>query len=150
MASSLLASKQTKAFLAGAVCSAAVLWFLDPKEGSERRRRLARLTIGGALQTSRNAGRVYWRAWKWLAEAAGEIQDLVSGRPVSDAAMQARIRRKLWRMVRRPAAVDVHVDQGTVLLTGSIRASEAAPLISGLSYLPGVIAITNELELEPA
>ena len=134
--------KAATVFAAGA----AAMYFLDPVAG-RRRRALSRdktLAAGRDLQDSaREAGRrVSNRAKGAMAEAEAAIDDA----PVSDGKLEAQIRSRLGHMVARPGDIDVAVNDGHVVLSGTASEEEVASVTRELAGLNGVLDVENRMQ----
>ncbi|HKP96048.1 MAG TPA: BON domain-containing protein [Fibrobacteria bacterium] len=75
-----------------------------------------------------------------------EIRALIVHAEVPDPVLEEKIRAKIARMVARPDAVQLKVEQGRVRLAGTARAAEIQALAEGLSALRGVRDVENRLE----
>ena len=128
---------------------AAAMYFLDPVAG-RRRRALTRdkgVAAGRELQDStRRAGR---RAADRARGAAAEVRStLDSARddaPVADAQLEARIRSRLGHMVERPGDIEVQVNDGHVVLSGSASEDEMASVTRELAGINGVSDVENRM-----
>jgi osmotically-inducible protein OsmY len=70
----------------------------------------------------------------------------VSARPPSDATLFVRVRRALDESLRVPATVHVHVNGGTVTLTGSVQwPFQRADADAAAGNVNGVQRVINEL-----
>lgn len=133
--------KAATVFAAGA----AAMYFLDPVAG--RRRRAVTRDKGAAAKRdlehrARGAGRhVADRAHGAMAEMRSAMDDT----PVSDDKLEARIRSKLGHLVDRPGDVTVEVNNGHVVLGGTMDADEAASVTRALAGIHGVADVENRM-----
>jgi osmotically-inducible protein OsmY len=137
--------KAATVFAAGA----AAMYFLDPVAG-RRRRALSRdktLAAGRDLQDSaREAGRrVSNRAKGAMAEAEAAIDRASDDAAVSDGKLEAQIRSRLGHMVARPGDIDVAVNDGHVVLSGTASEEEVASVTRELAGLNGVSDVENRM-----
>ena len=78
---------------------------------------------------------------------AAETKSLISPREVSDEVLAPRIRSKLGGLVGHPSSIDVKVENGKVILSGPILASEVDRLINHVSAMRHVKGVENRLEV---
>lgn len=126
--------------VAGAAAGAGMLaeYLLDPARGRARRVRLRDKTVRAAHRLT-NGARVLAR------DAGGRGQGIlagtryrIAGRRVSDDVLHERVRAELGRYVGHPHAVEVHVVDGDVRLTGDVLAGEAKRAARAVLRVPGV------------
>lgn len=133
--------KAATVFAAGA----AAMYFLDPVAG-RRRRALTRdkgIAAGRELQdNARKAGR---RAADHARGTAAELRSTMDDAPVSDEKLEARIRSRLGHLVDRPGEVTIEVNDGHVVLGGSMSADEAASVTRELAGINGVSDVENRM-----
>ena len=118
---------------------ALAMYYLDPQMGAQRRALLADLvgsgfrgeSAGGPALHARLARRTYHRA--------------VRVDPQADAELRARIEGRLGRLVSRPRALVVRVDQGVVRLSGDVLARERDGLLLQVQQMPGVLKLVNAM-----
>ena len=124
----------------GALAAGALaMYYLDPQMGAQRRALLADLvgsglrgeSAGGPALHARLARRTYHRA--------------VRVDPQADAELRARIESRLGRMVSRPRALVVRVDQGVVRLSGDVLVRERDGLLLQVQQMPGVLKLVNAM-----
>lgn len=137
--------KAATVFAAGA----AAMYFLDPVAG-RRRRAMSRdqaVSAGRDLQESaRKAGRrASNRAKGAMAEADAALHGASDDAPVSDGKLEARIRSRLGHMVARPGDIEVAVNDGHVVLSGSASEEEMASVTRELAGLDGVSDVENRM-----
>lgn len=136
--------KAATVFAAGA----AVMYFLDPVAG-RRRRAISRdqaLAAGRDLQdTARDAGRRASNRAKGALAGAGSALDHASDAAVSDDKLEARIRSKLGHMVARPGDIEVAVNDGHVVLSGTASQEEVASVTRELAGIDGVSDVENRM-----
>lgn len=137
----------TRDVLMGAALGASLAFLADPQLG-RRRRALARDQVAHARRTGRNAVSTKARnlANRALGAAAATRARIVE-RHVDDEVLAERVRAKLGRFCSHPRAVDVDADQGHVTLRGQILASDLDRVLSGVSSVRGVTAVSNEMEV---
>jgi hypothetical protein len=123
------------------------MYFLDPDRGRRRRGlvrdkgiRWSRKTREFAGSTSRD---VRNRAIGMGAEVKSWIQ---LGPPVTDRMLGKRVRAKLGQFSRHPSAIDVHVTDGAVTISGPVLKDELDGICHAVSGIRGVTQIFNRLE----
>ena len=124
-----------------------LMYIADPATGRRRRGRLrdiARHTskvLKGATEActhnveNRLAG-LRARARLLISEPEAPIDDVLA----------ARVRARLGRFVSHPRGIEVHVNEGTVTLSGGITGAEALRLLSEVGRIRGVTEIEDRLE----
>lgn len=122
----------------GAVAAGALaMYYLDPELGARRRALLADLlhkSLPGADRHHR--GRPVRRPL---------LRPALPGDSHSDAEVRQRVQARLGRVASHPRAIQVHVDNGVVRLTGPVLAKEQEGLIEQLRQVPGVLKLVNAL-----
>ena len=133
--------KAATVFAAGA----AAMYFLDPVAGRRRRAttRDQTLAAGRDLQDeARQAGR---RVSSRARGAVAEMDSAMDDAPVSDQKLEARIRSRLGHMVERPGDVEVEVNDGHVVLSGTASDDEVASVTRELAGMDGVSDVENRM-----
>ena len=133
-------------FLAGATIGAGLMFLLDPDRGP-RRRALARDQI---LSAGRHAGgdlgaktrHLRDRARGLVAAARSRLQPSLE----DDDVIAERVRSELGRVVSRPGAVVVAVEDGVVTLSGQVPALEREELIAVTRWVRGVRDLEDKLD----
>jgi len=85
-----------------------------------------------------------------IKSAASDVKQRAENASLSDVTLLARVRAEVARDVRSPGLVEVEVKDGTVSLTGKIRAGEVQTLVEKITALPGVRSVDNRLEIHDA
>jgi hypothetical protein len=138
---------KTFSLVSGASLGAGLMYFFDPDRGRRRRaltrdkghrwsrkaRRFARSTMRDAQNRAIGMGA---SAKSWVQPDA----------PVPDHVLVERIRAKLGLFARHPSAIDVHVADGVVTLTGPVLDDEFDGISNAVARIPGVTQIFNRLE----
>lgn len=124
------------AFAGGAL----VMYYLDPQMGAQRRAAFAELLASGLRGNEPPSGseqrpRLKRRSYHQLAKAD----------PQSDAELRDRIRDRLGRLVSHPRALEVHVDNGAVRLSGDVLARERDGLLLQVREMEGVQKLVNAM-----
>ena len=133
-------------FPSGLVAGATLMYFLDPRRGRARRKRLfdlvthaarveRRLVVRGARDASHRARGALERM-----RPRGTVD-------VDDRKLAARIRSELGRVVSHPRAIEVSAAGGLVTLTGPILERESGPTLRAVRRVPGVKRIDDQLDL---
>ena len=131
----------------GVALGGALMYLLDPDRGARRRHlirdraiRAGRVTgegLGTAARDMRN------RAQGLAAAARGHFRPS----DADDRVVEARVRTELGRVVSHPGAIDVRVDDGRAVLAGDVLESEVDRLLDGVSGVPGVSEVDNQLRV---
>jgi uncharacterized membrane protein len=126
---------------------AALMYVMDLSSGRRRRAMLRDRVVGLLHDVEDGIGKGARDVGNRLAGAVSGMRHLLApAAPVDDDVLVARIRSRLGRLVSHPHAIEVAAGNGEVLLGGVILAHEVPGLLAGLSHVPGVVSITNELE----
>lgn len=136
----------SSSFPSGLLAGATLMYFLDPRQGRARRKRLLDLVTHAArverklvVRGARDAGH----------RARGALERLRPHKPVNvdDRKLAARIRSELGRVVSHPRAIEVTASGGLVTLTGPILERESGPALRAVRRVPGVKRIDDQLDL---
>ncbi len=133
--------------MGAAILGAGAMYFLDPDRGRRRRALVRDKAIRLTHQMQRGfekAGRDLANRQKGIAAAASAYIRFRPEEP-PDSVLEARVRSRLGRLCSHPHAIDVTARQGTVTLRGDVLAGEVEELVHGISEIPGVRKVENEL-----
>lgn len=135
----------------GAAVGAAVMYLSDPVSGRRRRTRLQNRarTVGRGIQEFRQDFREHGAqelTGRWSG-AWQKVRGWFAARRHEDRQLVDRVRSVMSRYVAHPSAIDVSVDEGTIILTGPILADEVQPFIRALESIQGVAQVENHLEV---
>ena len=124
---------------------AAVMYYMDPAEG-RRRRAVVKDKGASAGRTLKSSARSTGRyASDRMHGAVAGMQAGMDDAPVSDEILHERIRSKLGRQVERPGDVEVEVNDGHVVLSGSATPEEMDSLARTVAGMPGVNDVENRM-----
>jgi hypothetical protein len=133
-------------FLGGISLGAGLMYVFDPDRGRRRRatardaaHRIANAFDDAVGKTSRDLSD---RAQGLVAE----LNSIFRCEEADDAMVAARVRSKLGRVISHPHGIHVAVNQGHVILSGQILASEVDHLINRVWSVRGVTGVENRLE----
>ena len=137
--------------LLGAALGSAAMYLLDPDKG-RRRRALIRDQavktrtdlqdfIDKGQRDLRNRGTVA------VGKLRSRARSLSTRGKATDEVLAQRVRSKMGRYVAHPGAVEVRAAGGQVTLTGSILSHEHADLVHGISEVPGVLDVVDQLSV---
>ena len=134
--------------LGGVGLGAGLMYLLDP-DGGRRRRAVARDKTVHGLKVSGKAVR------KTSADMGNRTRGLVAKAgsrlrkdDTEDQILSARVRSKLGRCLSRPSAVQVDVEDGRIILSGQVSASELDALLSRVQKIKGVHEVESRLEVQ--
>ena len=134
----------SSSFPSGLLAGATLMYFLDPRRGRARRKRLMDLVTHAArverrlvVRGARDAGH----------RARGAIERMKPRGDVDDHKLAARIRSELGRVVSHARAIEVTADGGRVTLTGPILERESGPALRAVRRVPGVKRLDDQLDL---
>jgi hypothetical protein len=133
--------------VSGASLGAGLMYFLDPDRG-RRRRALVR---GKGVRWSRNtrefAGGTSRDVRNRAIGLGAAVKSWIQPEPlVTDRILYQRVRAKLGEFSRHPSAIDVHVTDGSVTISGPVLEDEFDDICHGIARIRGVTQIFNRLE----
>jgi hypothetical protein len=133
--------------LGGLGLGAGLMYLLDP-QGGGRRRALARDKAVHGVKVGSQALRktsidVSNRTRGLMAQAASHLHK----DDADDLVLVERVRAKLGRCVSHPAAIAVHAEDGRIILSGPVLASELDGMLSHVQKVKGVHEVENRLEV---
>lgn len=134
--------------LGGVGLGAGLMYLLDP-DGGRRRRALARdkavhgLKVSGKAlrRTSADLGN---RTRGLVAEAGS----LLRKGSADDHKLEGRVRSKLGRHLSHPSALQVQCQDGLVILSGPVLASELDKVLAKVQKIKGVHEVESRLEIQ--
>lgn len=129
------------AFGAGAL----VMYLFDPVTGRRRRALAQDQAVAAGHDAERLARAKAKRAVDHVRGAAAEARARSSAEPIDDDRLHARIRARMGHLVDRPGEVEVEVQNGYVVLSGEVKASEVDELIDEVSAMQGVEDVESRL-----
>ena len=131
--------------LLGAALGSAAMYLFDPDKGRRRRA----LIKDRASKASNDMKDFVDKGKRDLAKrgtiVTGRVRSAFTRRKATDDVLAERVRSKMGRYVAHPGAIDVAAAGGTVTLTGSILSHEHDDLIEGISSVPAVRNIIDQL-----
>lgn len=133
--------KTAAVFAAGA----AAMYLLDPETGRRRRALVRERGTGTARDLQDSARRAGRDAANRLRGRIAETKSHMAGEPVDDETLHDRIRAKIGHLVDRPSAIEVQVEGGHVVLSGTAPEDEAAALSRYVAGMQGVEDVENRL-----
>jgi len=132
-------------FLAGTAIGAGLMFLLDPDRGRGRRA-LARDRI---LSAGRHAGEDVGAKARHLRNRArgvvAEARSRMHAHTEDDDTIAERVRTEMSRVVNRPGAVVVQVEDGVVTLSGELLEQEREDLIAAARKVRGVRDLEDRL-----
>lgn len=134
------------AIVAAVAAGAALMYYLDPRQGPRRRARV--LQAGRTLSTD---------ARGYVATTRAGLQDFATSTGlrateplVDDLQLRAEVLAKAGTVLSNPMAIDVQVTDGVVCLRGTVPADEAERLVTRVAAMRGVVDIDSRLDLDTA
>ncbi|MGE5184867.1 MAG: BON domain-containing protein, partial [Acidobacteriota bacterium] len=132
-------------FSSGTLVGVALMYFLDPARGRKRRARVGEM----ATHAQRVERELVGKAMRDVSHRAQGLTERVrhplSGE-VTDGVLQGRVRAALGRIISHPRAIDVEARAGSIVLRGSIFASEADEALRCARRIAGVRDVIDRLE----
>lgn len=133
------------ALLYGMGLGAGMMYFYDPEQGRRRRALLrdktTRLLNDAGREIDVTTRDLNYRAQGLLAELRGRVQQ----ETLTDTTLIARVRAHLGHIVTNAGAVNVAADNGRVILSGFILASDREGLLRHVSAVRGVKSVEDRL-----
>lgn len=124
---------------------AAAMYYLDPSEG-RRRRALVKDKGASAGRSLKDSARATGRhASNRLDGAMAGMRGGMDDTPVTDDVLHERIRSKLGHAVARPGDIEVEVNDGHVVLSGSATPEEMDSVARTVAGMPGVSDVENRM-----
>lgn len=137
-------------WLGGAAMGAAAMYFSDPDRGRRRRALVEDKLRHFGTKTSRSidvAARDLSNRLQGLPARARHLLPRYRHEEVDDRVLAARVRAKIGRVVSHSHAINVTVQQGTVILSGPVLANEREQLFAAVRATAGVATIEDTLEV---
>jgi osmotically-inducible protein OsmY len=136
--------------IAGLLLGAGAMWLLDPERGARRRA----LVRDQGRRASRRLGEELEGAARDLRNrssgAAAEVAARFRRDSADDDVVRERVRAALGRVVAHPHAVEVAVQDGRVVLSGTVEAGEAGRLAVVVRKVRGVTEVEDRLAMSHA
>ncbi len=123
------------------------VYLLDPEMGRTRRSLLRDKMVHLAHKANDAFGATTRDLNNRAQGLLAATLSLFSLEPASDEKLVARVRSKMGHYVSHPGAIQVTADNGRVILSGPIPASELDTLIRCVSSVRGVAGLENQLEI---
>ncbi|HEX8985728.1 MAG TPA: BON domain-containing protein [Bryobacteraceae bacterium] len=134
-------------FLTGAGVGGGLMFMFDPHRGRQRRT-LVRDKVTGTLNDAGDAVRKRSRdVGNRVYGAYASARSMFGGGETEPGILLARLRSRIGHVVSNPRAVRVAVENGRVVLSGAVLASEAGDLTSAVRSIAGVREIDNRIEV---
>ncbi len=132
--------------LIGMGIGAALMYALDPQQGT-RRRAIARDKLAKAVhKTGPAVGSTSRDVAHRATGLAASMQARFFEDNAPDAVVEARVRARLGRISSHPGAVTVRASDGVVTLEGPVFKSELPGILKGVAAIRGVTEVRNRLE----
>ncbi|HWN43261.1 MAG TPA: BON domain-containing protein [Thermoanaerobaculia bacterium] len=136
--------------LGGLGLGAGLMYLLDP-DGGRRRRALAHDQAVHGLKVSGKALR------RTSVDVSNRTRGLVAGAAsrlrkgsADDHKLEGRVRSKLGRHLSNPSALQVQCEDGLVILSGPVLASELDKVLAKVQKIKGVHEVESRLEIQDA
>jgi uncharacterized membrane protein len=123
------------------------MYLFDPEKG-RRRRALIRDQATKATHDFKDFVEKGQRDLSHRSSSlVGRVRSKLLRRTPTDEVLAERVRAKMGRYVAHPGAIEISASGGQVTLAGSILAHEHDELIEGISHVPGVHDIIDQLDV---
>lgn len=144
-------------FLGGVGIGAALMYFLDPGGGRQRRAQVrakashladdARAKLSrGRREVKERVGAVEERARAMMEGADDRLADRLADDEAADDALEQRVRAALGAVATQPRSIAILVDGGRVELEGLVSASEHVRVVAAVRAVEGVEEVGDYLE----
>jgi BON domain-containing protein len=134
------------AFGTGVGIGTGLMFLLDPDQGKRRRALLRDKCYLAARKTGEGMGVTARDLRNRTQGIVSEVQSRFSSAPVGDAVLVDRVRAKLGRVVSHPRAINVTSQNGRVVLSGPILASELPELLACVKSISGAKQVISQLD----
>lgn len=131
----------------GVALGAVGMFFLDPDRGGRRR---ALLRDQAIHQGNKKRRAVQVMARDFVNRSKGlryQIQSKVKQRDVPDELLVERARAEIGHVVSHSSSVEVTCENGLLLLSGPILATELDACLRQMQMIPGVVQVLNNLDV---
>lgn len=134
------------AFGAGVGLGSGLMFLLDPDRGKRRRALLRDKCVSAARKTGEGFEVTARDLRNRTQGLMTEVQSRFSSERADDSVLVERVRSKMGRIVSHPKAVEVSAQNGRVVLSGPILATEVPELLTRVNKVKGVNEVMNHLE----
>lgn len=134
------------AFGAGVGLGSGLMFLLDPDRGKRRRALLRDKCVSAARKTGEGFEVTARDLRNRTQGLMTEVQSRFSSERADDSVLVERVRSKMGRIVSHPKAVEVSAQNGRVVLSGPILATEVPELLARVNKVKGVNEVMNHLE----
>ena len=131
-----------KSMLAGA----AAMYLFDPDQGRRRRSLVRDKMVRLSHQLERETEVMVQDLKNRLSGVQAELRSRLQSCPVSEDKLRERIRSELGHVSSHPRAIEVEVNEGRVILSGPVLASEADLVVRRVQMTPGVESVEDQLQ----
>ena len=136
-------------FLGGAAIGGGLMYLLDPDRGNARRAYLRDQAIGAVHDVRSAADKRVRDLGNRVRGAVFEARAAVRSERVPDEVLVERVRARLGHAVSHPSALEVHAEQGRIVLSGPVLEGEVERLLSRVRALRGVHAVEHRVQVHP-
>jgi hypothetical protein len=133
--------------LGAAGLGAGLMYLLDPDAGRRRRKGIQDKAKHLANDAQDEVGKIGRDLRNRAQGIAAETRSMLHREEVFGERLAARVRSRLGRFASHPHAIDVSVEDGRVVLSGPVLASELDGLLAAVSKVSGVDRLDNRLEV---
>ena len=134
------------AFGTGVGIGTGLMFLMDPAQGKRRRALLRDKCYLAARKTGEGMGVTARDLRNRTQGLVSGVQSRFSSAPVDDAVLVDRVRAKLGRVVSHPRAINVTSQNGRVVLSGPILASELPELLACVNSVSGAKQVISQLD----
>ena len=127
-------------FVGGAVVGARLMYLFDPDRGRSRRAMLRDRVVRGVNVLRRETNKQLQNAANLAVGRMKEVRSSIHDRtvPIDDAILLDRVRAQIGRHVRHMGMLDLFVDDGRVIVKGSVLVGEADKIRKKMGKIRGV------------
>ena len=136
-------------FVGGAAIGGGLMYLLDPDRGNARRAYLRDQVRGAFHELGAAADKRVRDLGNRIRGAVFEARSAVRREQAPDEVLVERVRARLGHSVSHPRAIEVHADQGRIVLSGPVLEGEAQRLIARIRSVRGVHAVEDRLQVHP-
>ncbi|HEY9112927.1 MAG TPA: BON domain-containing protein [Rhodanobacteraceae bacterium] len=140
--------KRLLALVTGIAAGAVVMYMLDPTSGRRRRALVRDKAVATGHDVERLARGTTRQTANHVRGVAAKVRTRMRRSHPDDDQLRDHIRSRLGHTLHHPARVEVKVDHGQVVLTGTADPAEMEQLVATISKMQGVHGVENRLTAE--
>ena len=137
--------KKAVSILQGITIGATLMYLLDPTSGKRRRAAIRDRLPNARLKTKDTVEKAAKTLKGRASGLAAEANAALSGEPISDHELIARIRAQIERAVNDISHITIAAHEGNIILSGTIDPLQIPKIVESVQSTRGVNNIENRL-----